>query len=181
MGHILLLIRDFRVSEETFSQVIHIHSSLIYYVRSRGQSSVLEDSREIYHTNVPLLLCPVLCCRWPTSPPSSYGAATEDTADQGWVYGQRPSWGRVTEGAHCQSRRCDDRSHILEPFVLLAQRKYSGFFFFFFLSAIHIIQPRSIHNKLLAWGIFHERFYICLVHGSSKLLCLSQSGKLTEQ
>lgn len=44
MGHIILLIRDLRASEETFSPVVHIHSSLIYYVRSRGQCSVLEDS-----------------------------------------------------------------------------------------------------------------------------------------
>lgn len=74
---------------------------------------------------------------------------------------------------------CVGRAH-MEPLFYLHNENILPFFFFF-KSAMHILQPRSIHNKLMAWGILHERFYICSVHRSSRFLCLSQSGKLPEQ
>lgn len=46
---------------------------------------------------------------------------------------------------------------------------------------LHVVQLVSIHNKLLAGGILQEIFCICLVHGSSKLWCWSQTGKLPQQ
>lgn len=59
MGHIILLIRDLRASEETFSQVIHIHSSLI--TTSEAEGSLLFWRIHVKSTTQTCLCVCVLC------------------------------------------------------------------------------------------------------------------------
>lgn len=116
-----------------------------------GQPWVLEGSLKPTHQPA-FASGPVLCSRWWTLTQPLQGALQ---ASPVWVCGQC-SYGAL---------------------VLLAQWKYSAFFFF--KSAMHIVQPRSIHNKLLAWGILHERFYICSVHRPSQFLCFEPIREIT--
>lgn len=137
-----------------------------------GQSCVLEDSCRICHTNVLLLLCPVLTS-WSTFLPSLGSEQPQGAWPvQTGVCGQK---------AYCQ-HRCSMPEHVRRsPSFPLHNEDAPSVFSFFLKSAIHIVQTRATHSKLLAWGILYGTFYICLIHGSSKLLCLCRSGKLTEQ
>lgn len=182
MGHIILLIRDLRASEETFSPVVHIHSSLIYYVRSRGQCSVLEDSVKS-PTQTCLCFC-VLCSAVDGQrllpPPMGQPQGTLQIRT-GFLGRDPPGAGSPREHTASPGSVMTELIFWSPSFACTEKILWIFFFFFFFYQQYISSNQEVFTNKLLAWGIFHERFYICLVHGSSKLLCLSQSGKLTEQ